>query len=154
MIRGHQFNKVEMFQYTKPEDSGEAFDELLTKAERLVQKLGLHHRVSRLAAGDCSAAMARTFDIEVWIPSMDDFIEVSSVSDAHTYQARRGNIRFRREETGKPEFIHSLNGSGLATSRIFPAIVEHGQQPDGSVRLPEIIADRIGIEVINPPEAT
>ena len=154
MIRGHQFNKVEMFQYTKPEDSGEAFDELLTKAERLVQKLGLHHRVSRLAAGDCSAAMARTFDIEVWIPSMEDFIEVSSVSDAHTYQARRGNIRFRREETGKPEFIHSLNGSGLATSRIFPAIVEHGQQPDGSVRLPEIIADRIGIEVINPPEAT
>ena len=154
MIRGHQFNKVEMFQYTRPEDSEAAFDELLGKAERLVQKLGLHHRVSRLAAGDCSAAAVKTFDIEVWIPSMGDFVEVSSVSDTHTYQARRGNIRFRREESSKPEYIHALNGSGLATSRILPAIVEHGQQPDGSVRLPKIISERVGIEVINPPEAT
>ena len=154
MIRGHQFNKVEMFQYTRPEDSGTAFDELLEKAERLVRKLGLHHRVSRLAAADCSAAAARTFDIEVWIPSMGDFVEVSSISDTYTYQARRGNIRFRREESGKPEFIHALNGSGLATSRILPAIVEHGQQADGSVRLPSIIAERIGTEVISPPEAT
>ena len=150
MIRGHQFNKIEMFQYTRPEDSDAAFEELLGKAEKLVQKLGLHHRVSRLAAEDCSASMAKTFDIEVWIPSMNDFMEVSSISTAHTYQARRGNIRFRREETGKPEYIHSLNASGLATSRIFPAIIEHYQQADGSVRLPEILADRVGVEVISP----
>ncbi len=153
MIRGHQFNKVEMFQYTRPEDSQTAFDELLEKAERLVRKLGLHHRVSRLAAGDCSAAMAKTFDIEVWIPSMNTFVEVSSVSNAHTYQARRGNIRFRREETGRPEFIHSLNASGLATSRILPAIVETCQQKDGSLRLPEALASRLGADTIGPREA-
>ena len=144
MIRGHQFNKVEMFQYTRPEDSEATFDELVKKAERLVEKLGLHYRVSRLAARDCSASMAKTFDIEVWIPSMDSFMEVSSISNAHTYQARLGNIRFRRESTKKPEFIHTLNASGLATSRIFPALVEHYQQSDGSLVLPEILASRVG----------
>ena len=154
MIRGHQFNKVEMFQYTRPEDSPRAFEELIEKAERLVRSLGLHYRVSRLAAGDCSASMAKTFDIEVWIPSMDDFIEVSSVSDAHTYQARRGNIRFRRSGGGKPEFIHSLNGSGLATSRILPALIEHHQLEDGSVRLPAVLASRVGTEIIRPREET
>jgi seryl-tRNA synthetase len=153
MIRGHQFNKVEMFQYTRPEESGVAFDELVEKAERLVRKLGLHHRVTRLAAGDCSASMAKTFDIEVWIPSMEMFMEVSSISNAHTYQARRGNIRFRREATGKPEFLHTLNASGLATSRIFPALIEHGQQADGSVVLPEVLARQLGTEVLTPPGA-
>ncbi len=144
MIRGHQFNKIEMFQYVRPEDADAALEELVGKAERLVQGLGLHHRVSRLAAGDCSAAMRRTYDIEVWIPSMNDFKEVSSASDAGDYQARRGNIRFRRKETGKPEFVHTLNASGLATSRIFPAILECNQDASGRVRIPEVLRKWMG----------
>ncbi len=136
MIRGHQFDKVEMFQVTKPEDSNAAFDELVVKAETLVKNLGLKFRTVKLAAGDCSASMARTYDIEVYIPSMGGYKEVSSVSNARDYQARRGQIRFRREETGKIEFCHTLNGSGLATSRILPAIVEQYQQEDGSVIVP------------------
>ena len=110
MVRGHQFNKVEMFQFTRPEDSDDAFDELVTKAENLVKGLGFHFRTVKLAAGDCSASMARTYDIEIQIPSMQGYKEVSSVSNARDYQARRGNIRFRREATGKPEFLHTLNG--------------------------------------------
>ena len=144
MIRGHQFNKVEMFQYTLPEDSEKAFDELVNKAERLVQGLGLHHRVSKLAAQDCSAAMGKTYDIEIWIPSMNDYKEVSSCSNAYDYQARRGNIRFKRKEGKKTEFVHTLNGSGLATSRILPAIVEQYQQEDGSVIVPEVLRKWFG----------
>ena len=149
MVRGHQFNKVEMFQFCKPEDSDAAFEELVTKAEKLVEGLGFHFRTVKLAAGDCSASMARTYDIEILIPSMDGYKEVSSVSNARDYQARRGNIRFRREETGKPEFLHTLNGSGLATSRIFPALVEQNQRADGSVVVPECLRKYLGgIEVI------
>ena len=149
MVRGHQFNKVEMFQFCKPEDSDAAFDELVTKAEKLVAGLGLHFRTVKLAAGDCSASMARTYDIEILIPSMNGYKEVSSVSNARDYQARRGNIRFRREATGKPEFVHTLNGSGLATSRIFPALVEQNQRADGSIVVPEVLRKYLGgIEVI------
>ena len=149
MVRGHQFNKVEMFQFTRPEDSDAAFDELVRKAENLVKGLGFHFRTVKLAAGDCSASMARTYDIEILIPSMDGYKEVSSVSNARDYQARRGNIRFRREETGKPEFVHTLNGSGLATSRIFPALVEQNQRADGSIVVPECLRKYLGgIEVI------
>ena len=148
MVRGHQFNKVEMFQYTRPEDSDAAFDELVRKAEDLVKGLGLHFRTVKLAAGDCSASMARTYDIEIQIPSMNGYKEVSSVSNARDYQARRGNIRFRRED-GKIEFVHTLNGSGLATSRIFPAMVEQNQRADGSVVVPEVLRKYLGgIEVI------
>lgn len=151
MVRGHQFNKVEMVQYTKPEDSDAAFEELVTKAERLVRDLGFHFRTVKLAAGDCSASMARTYDIEIQIPSMNGYKEVSSVSNARDYQARRGNIRFRREETGKPELVHTLNGSGLATSRIFPAMVEQNQLKDGSVVIPEVLRKYLGgLEVIKP----
>jgi len=139
MIRGHQFNKVEMFQVTKPEDSDNAFEELVTKAEFLVKNLGLKFRTVKLAAGDCSASMARTYDIEVFIPSMGGYKEVSSVSNARDYQARRGQIRFRREETNKIEYCHTLNGSGLATSRILPAIVEQYQQADGSIEVPKVL---------------
>ena len=139
MIRGHQFNKVEMFQVTKPEDSDNAFEELVTKAEFLVKNLGLKFRTVKLAAGDCSASMARTYDIEVYIPSMGGYKEVSSVSNARDYQARRGQIRFRREETNKIEYCHTLNGSGLATSRILPAIVEQYQQADGSIEVPKVL---------------
>ena len=149
MVRGHQFNKVEMFQYTRPEDSDAAFEELVHKAENLVSGLGFHFRTVKLAAGDCSASMARTYDIEIQIPSMNGYKEVSSVSNARDYQARRGNIRFRRQETGKLEFVHTLNGSGLATSRIFPAMVEQNQRADGSVVVPEVLRKYLGgIEVI------
>ena len=149
MVRGHQFNKVEMFQFCKPEDSDAAFEELVTKAEKLVEGLGFHFRTVKLAAGDCSASMARTYDIEILIPSMDGYKEVSSVSNARDYQARRGNIRFRREATGKPEFLHTLNGSGLATSRIFPALVEQNQRADGSIVVPEVLRKYLGgLEII------
>ncbi len=151
MIRGHQFNKVEMFQYTRPQDSEEAFEELVGKASGLVEGLGLVHRVSRLAAGDCSAGMKKTYDIEIWIPSMQIYKEVSSVSTAGDYQARRGNIRYRQADTGKTEFCHTLNGSGLATSRVIPAIVEQCQLADGSIRVPEVLAPWMhGIDVIHP----
>ena len=146
MIRGHQFNKVEMFQYTKPEDSDAAFEELLNKAERLVQGLGLHYRVTKLAAKDCSASMAKTFDIEIWIPSMNEYKEVSSASNARDYQARRGMIRFKRNESKNTEFVHTLNASGLATSRLFPAIVEQMQQEDGSILVPEVLRKWVGKE--------
>lgn len=146
MIRGHQFNKVEMVQYAHPDHSAEAFEELVEKADRLVSKLGLHHRISKLAAGDCSASMARTYDIEVWIPSMEIYKEVSSVSNANDYQARRNNTRFRDSQTGKPRFLHTLNGSGLATSRLIPAIVEQYQNADGSVTVPEVLRKFIGVD--------
>jgi len=153
MVRGHQFNKVEMVQYTRPEDSEKAFDELVGKAEALVRDLGFHFRTVRLAAGDCSASMARTYDIEIHIPSMEGYKEVSSVSNARDYQARRGMVRFRREETGKPELVHTLNGSGLATSRILPAIVEQNQRADGSVVVPEVLRKYLGgLEVLTKPE--
>jgi len=144
MVRGHQFNKVEMFQFTTPEGSAEAFDELVRKAEELVSKLGFHFRTVKLAAGDCSALMARTYDIEIQIPSMNGYKEVSSVSNARCYQSRRGAMRFKRESTGKTEFMHTLNGSGLATSRILPALVEQNQQKDGSIIVPEVLRKYLG----------
>ena len=150
MVRGHQFNKVEMVQYTTPEGSAEAFDELVGKAEALVAGLGFHFRTVKLAAGDVSAAMARTYDIEIQIPSMNGYKEVSSVSNARCYQARRGAMRFRRESTGKTDFMHTLNGSGLATSRILPALVEQNQQRDGSIIVPEVLRKYLGgIDIIS-----
>ena len=144
MIRGHQFNKIEMFQYTLPEQSEAAFEELVNKAERLVQGLGLHHQVTKLAAQDCSASMGKTYDIEIWIPSMNSYKEVSSCSNAYDYQARRGNIRVRRKDSKKIELAHTLNASGLATSRVLPAIVEQYQQKDGSVIIPEVLRKWMG----------
>ena len=144
MIRGHQFNKVEMVQYAHPAHSAEAFEELVNKAAALVEGLGLHFRVSKLAAGDCSASMARTYDVEVWIPSMGIYKEVSSVSNANDYQARRSNTRFRDSETGRTQFVHTLNGSGLATSRLIPAIVEQFQNADGTVTVPEVLRGYMG----------
>lgn len=144
MIRGHQFNKVEMFAYTTPEQSEEMHRLLIRKACRLVEGLGLHYRLSKLAAGDCSASMATTWDIELWIPSMNEYKECSSVSNAMDYQARRGNMRFRRNGEKKLEFMHTLNGSGLATSRLIPAIVEQHQRADGSVAIPEVLRPFLG----------
>ena len=151
MIRGYQFNKVEMVQYTKPEESDKAFEELVAKAESLVAKLGLHYQVSKLAAGDISHSMARTYDIEVYLPSIGIYKEVSSASNARDYQARRGMVRYRDKATGKTRFVHTLNASGLATSRIFPAILEQYQQADGSVIVPEVLRPFMGgIEVLKP----
>jgi seryl-tRNA synthetase len=147
MVRGHQFNKVEMVQYTLPEKSDEAFEELVANAENLVKGLGFHFRTVKLAAEDCSASMARTYDIEIQIPSMNGYKEVSSVSNARDYQARRGMIRYRRAD-GKVDFVHTLNGSGLATSRILPALVEQNQNADGSVTVPEALRKYLGCEVI------
>jgi len=144
MIRGHQFNKVEMVQYAHPDHSMEAFNELVDKAARLVEGLGLHFRVSKLAAGDCSASMARTYDVELWIPSMGIYKECSSVSNANDYQARRNNTRYRDSKTGKPAYVHTLNGSGLATSRLIPAIVEQFQNEDGTVTVPEVLRKWMG----------
>lgn len=144
MIRGHQFNKIEMFQYTRPEDSDAALEELVNKASALVKGLGLHHRISKLAAEDCSASMMKTYDIEVWIPSMNDYKEVSSASNAGDYQARRGNMRYRRADGKTLAYVHTLNASGLATSRIIPAIVEQYQQEDGSVVIPEVLRKFMG----------
>lgn len=141
MIRGHQFNKVELFQLSHPDKSWAAFDELLRIAEGLMEGLGLHYQNSLLAAKDASAAMAKTVDIEVWIPSMGVYKEVSSVSNALDYQARRANIRFKGE---KNEFVHTLNASGLATSRLIPAILEQFQAEDGSVKIPDALREFMG----------
>ena len=147
MIRGHQFNKIEMVQYTTPEQSTKAFEELVGKACSLMDKLGLHFRLSKLAAGDCSASMARTYDIEVWIPSMGIYKEVSSVSNANDYQARRNNTRYK-DENKKIGFVHTLNGSGLATSRVFPALIEQYQNADGSVTIPEVLRPFMGGQTV------
>ncbi len=138
MVRGHQFNKIEMFVFCRPEDSWNYFDELLENAKKLIEGLGLHYQVSKLAAEDCSAAMAKTYDAEIWLPSMGIYKEVSSVSNALDYQARRGSIRFK-DANQDTEFVHTLNGSGLATSRLLPAILEQNQQADGSVIIPEVL---------------
>lgn len=137
-IRGHQFNKVEMVQYVTEENVDNAFNELLNKAEQLVKDLGLHYRLTKLAAGDCSAAMCRTYDIEVWIPSMGIYKEVSSVSNSRTYQARRNNTKYR-DENGNLHYICTLNASGLATSRLVPAIVEQFQNEDGTFTVPLVL---------------
>lgn len=144
MIRGHQFNKVEMVQYCTPAQNKKAFEELVNKACKLVEGLGLHFQLSKLAAGDCSDSMARTYDIEVWIPSMQIYKEVSSVSTANEYQARRNSTKYRDSKTGKTEFVCTLNGSGLATSRVFPAIIEQYQNADGSITIPEVLRKYMG----------
>jgi seryl-tRNA synthetase len=149
-VRGHQFNKVEMFQFTAPEGAEDALNELVGRSQMLVEKLGLHYQTSLLAARDASASMKLTYDIEVWIPSMGIYKEVSSASWAGDYQARRANIRYRPEK-GKPTaYVHTLNASGLATSRLLPAIVEQNQQPDGSVVVPEPLRAWVGTDVLRP----
>ncbi len=148
MVRGHQFNKIEMFQFTHPDHSWEAFDELVANAEKLVEGLGLHFQSVQLAAADASAAMAKTIDVEIWIPSMNAYKEVSSISNALDYQARRGNIRFKNSQTGKNEFVHTLNASGLATARLFPAMLEQFQQKDGSVKVPKVLQKYCGFKKI------
>ena len=148
MIRGHQFNKIEMFHYARPEQSPASFLELVKNAEKLVEGLGLHYQSVLLAAGDASAGMAKTVDVEVWLPSMNTYKEVSSVSNATDYQARRGQVRFKNPRTGKNEFVHTLNASGLATSRLLPAILEQCQNKDGSVAVPKVLQKYCGLKKI------
>jgi len=148
-IRGHQFNKVEMVQYVTEDKTAEAFDELLNIAEGLMKNLGLHYQVSKLAAGDCSQGMCRTYDIEVWIPSMEIYKEVSSVSNSRDYQTRRNNTKYR-DIDGNLHYACTLNASGLATSRLVPAIVEQYQNADGSITIPEVLRPYLNnMEYIN-----
>lgn len=148
LIRVHQFNKVEMYQFTTKEQSDDAFEELVARAEQLVQGLGLHYRVSKLAAGDCSAAAAKTYDVEVWLPAIGQYYEVSSISNVRDYQSRRGNMRYRPLNGEKTEYMHTLNASGLATSRLMVAIVESYQQADGSILVPEVLRKYMGVDKI------
>jgi seryl-tRNA synthetase len=143
LIRTHQFNKVEMFCFCKPEDSARLFDEMIASAEDILQGLGLHYRNMLLVTGDMSFASARTVDIEVWLPGQNRYYEVSSVSNCTDYQARRSNIRFRSKNE-KPEFVHTLNGSGLATSRLMVALLENNQNADGSVNVPPVLQKYLG----------
>ena len=149
-VRGHQFNKVELFQFCRPQDSAQELDRMIEHARSVVEDLGLHHQLSKLAARDCSAGMAKTLDIEVWIPSMQQYKEVSSASNARDFQARRGQIRYRPEGQKRTELLHTLNASGLATSRLLPAIVEQFQRADGSVDVPPVLHKWVGKERLSP----
>jgi len=144
LIRVHQFNKVELFHYTTPERSYRDLEELVGHAEVVLKRLGLHYRVMLLPSQDLAQQSAKTIDIEVWLPGQGKYYEVSSCSNCEAYQARRGNIRFRPAAGGRPQFVHTLNGSGLATSRLFAAILEQNQRPDGTVVLPEALAELLG----------
>lgn len=147
MIRVHQFNKVEMFCFTKPEKSDEMQEHMISVAEEILKGLGLHYRVMKLVTGDMSFTAARTVDIEVWLPGQNRYYEVSSVSTCTDFQARRSKIRYRTAG-GKPTFVHTLNGSGLATSRLMVALLENNQNEDGSVTLPPILAEKVNKHVL------
>ena len=149
-IRGHQFNKVELFQFTTPDQGRAALDELVAKVRALVEALGLHHQVSLLSTRDASASMRLTYDVEVWLPSIGEYKEVSSASWAGDYQARRAAIRYRPADAKGTAFVHTLNASGLATSRLLPAILEQCQQPDGSLAVPAPLQAALGTDVLRP----
>ncbi|WP_053217699.1 serine--tRNA ligase [Virgibacillus senegalensis] len=144
LIRQHQFNKVELVQFVKPENSYQVLEELTGHAEKVLQLLKLPYRVMSMCTGDLGFTAAKKYDIEVWLPSYDDYKEISSCSNFEDFQARRAGIRFRREEKAKPEFVHTLNGSGLAIGRTVSAILENYQQEDGTVVIPEVLRPYMG----------
>jgi len=148
IIRLHQFNKVELIAFTTPEQGYDIHDQMLQHAEKILQLLELPYRVIELCTGDLGAAMAKTYDIEVWLPSYDTYREIASISNAETYQARRANIRFKDQVDSKTEFVHTLNGSGLAIGRTVVAILENFQQPDGSVLIPKALQPYMKTDVI------
>jgi seryl-tRNA synthetase len=150
IIRQHQFQKVELVKFAHPEHSYEEHEKLTRNAEEVLQRLGLHYRTVALCTGDMGASSAKTYDIEVWLPGQQLYREISSCSNFEAYQARRANIRFRPEGKNKTEFVHTLNGSGLAVGRTWVAIVENYQQADGSVIMPEVLRPYIGAEKITP----
>lgn len=145
--RQHQFQKVEMFKFTRPDQSYDELESLVTNAEQILQKLGLHYRVVGLCTGDMGFASSKTYDIEVWLPSANEFMEISSCSNTESFQARRSGIRFK-PKGGKSEFVHTLNGSGLAVGRTWLAIMENYQQADGSVLIPEVLRPYLGTDRI------
>jgi len=149
LIRQHQFNKVELVKLVKPEDSYKELESLLLAAEEVLKRLNIPYRVVKLSTGDLGFSSAMTYDIEVWMPSYNRYVEISSCSNFESYQARRGNIRFRPETKGKPEFVHTLNGSGLAVGRTVAAILENYQQADGSVEIPTVLRPYMGVDKIS-----
>jgi len=149
ILRQHQFQKVELFKFTHPEKSYEEHESLTLNAEAILQKLGLHYRVMLLCTGDMGFASAKTYDIEVWLPSSNEFREISSCSNCEAFQARRAGIRFKPKGGGKSEFVHTLNGSGLAVGRTWIAIVENYQQADGSILIPEALRPYMGVDRIS-----
>ena len=151
MIRVHQFHKIEMFKYAVPESADEELKGLVADAENVVERLGLHYRTSLLVTGDIAQQSAKTIDVEVWLPGQKAYYEVSSCSNCRTFQAIRGSIRYRPSGGGKNRYINTLNGSGLATSRLLIAILESYQRADGSVVVPEPLRPYLdGIETIEP----
>src|SRR5271169_4967613 len=150
IIRQHQFQKVEMVKFTRPENSYEAHEKLTRNAEEVLQKLGLHYRVVTLCTGDMGAAAAKTYDLEVWLPGQQLFREISSCSNFEAFQARRANIRFRPEGKNKSEFVHTLNGSALAIGRTWLAILENYQQTDGTVLIPEVLRQYMNADRLLP----
>lgn len=152
LLRVHQFDKVELVRYETPERSREALEEMTREAEMVLRRLGLAWRVVRLAAGDLGFASAMTYDLEVWAPGVERWLEVSSVSVCTDFQARRGNLRYRPAPGQKPEYVHTLNGSALALPRVVVALLESGQREDGSVELPAVLRERMGVARIGPPD--
>ena len=148
ILRQHQFQKVELFKFTHPEKSYEEHEALTRNAETILQKLGLHYRTMLLCSGDMGFASAKTYDLEVWLPSSKEFREISSCSNCESFQARRAGIRFKPKAGGKSEFVHTMNGSGLAVGRTWIAVVENYQQADGSIVIPEVLRPYMGIERI------
>jgi len=150
MLRVHQFDKVELVRFERPESGAGALEELTGEAARILELLGLTYRVVLLAAGDLGFSAALTYDIEVWAPGVGKWLEVSSCSTFTTYQARRANVRFRRAQRSGTEFVHTLNGSALALPRLMVALLETCQRPDGSVRLPSVLGRAVGFSGIGP----
>ena len=149
--RGHQFDKVEMYKYVTPEDSEEALQSMLSDAEGVAEALGLSHRVLELCTGDLGFHSAKSYDVEVWAPGCEEWLEVSSCSNCLDFQARRANIRYRPKEGARPRYVHTLNGSGLGLPRVLIAVLETYQQADGSVRIPEVLQSYTGFDVIEAP---
>jgi seryl-tRNA synthetase len=150
--RGHQFDKVELYHFTAPEDSSAALDSMVDDAESVLDGLGLTYRVVQLCTGDLGFGSTITYDLEAWAPGCREWLEVSSLSDFGSFQARRASIRFRRAPGSAPEFVHTLNGSGLGLPRTLIAVMENYQQPDGTIVVPEVLRERVGARVIGPGE--
>ena len=148
LIRQHQFNKVELVKFTKPEDSYKELETITADAEKVLQLLGLPYRVVRICSGDLGFTAAYKYDLEVWMPSYNRYVEISSCSNFEDFQARRANIRFKRDKASKPEFVHTLNGSGVAIGRALAAILENYQQADGTVLVPEVLRSYMGTDKI------
>jgi len=148
LIRQHQFNKVELVKFVKPENSYDELEKLTNDAEKIMQRLKLPYRVMALCTGDLGFSSAKTYDLEVWMPSYNRYVEISSCSNFEDFQARRANIKYRPEKGAKPEYIHTINGSGLAIGRTVAAILENFQQKDGSVKIPEVLYPYMHADII------